>query len=356
MTVTDACASLLRGLALCILMAWTSGPAGAQDIGLALDKGLPDLALFALTKSESAVSPAGHSLLALQGFLHDPDGPRLQPLSRGQALVPLLRHDPNVNDGIPSDRITLGGLPFRVAEESQAKDAVLVGLQYSRWTNFSFGRAARLRFAQSWTAELEPTYGYHHLATSARVCAEQPVARWTWLDGCLTGLYDDDSVDADTSLTASLGTRKLFASGLGYHQASLFVLHAKTKDYGKDILQVGLQTLTARHGMIGADVIIAEKVEGENTLLYMAGIDWAGRIADRTLSLGLTHAATGGASIFGTPREDRITRLSVEVPVRALDLGGYAERRKSTIDAYDRTEFGITVAFRFDLLKGWAMR
>lgn len=352
MTATEACASLLRGLAFFVLAVWTSGPAGAQDVGLALDKGLPDLALFALSRSEPEVSPAGRQLLALQGFLHAPDGPRLQPLSRGQALVPLLRHDANVNDGIPSDRITLGGLPFRVTEESQAKNAVLAGLQYSRWTNFTFGRAARLRFAQSWTAELEPTYGYHHLAASARVCAEQPVARWTWIDGCLTGVHDDDSVDADTSLTGSLGTRKLFASGLGYHQASLSLLHARTGDYGKDILQLGLQTLTARHGLIGADLILAEKVEGENTLLYMAGIDWTGRVGDRTVSVGLNHAKTAGASIFGLPREDRITRLSVEFPVGKLDLGAFAERRKSTVDAYDRSDFGITVGFRFDLLRG----
>lgn len=108
--------------------------------------------------------------------------------------------------------------------------------------------------------------------------------------------------------------------------------------------------------MIGADLILAEKVEGENTLLHMAGMDWTGRVGDRTVSLGLSHAKTGGASLFDQPREDRITRFSAEVPVGRIDLGGFAERRRSTIDAYDRSDFGITVAFGFDLLKDRAPR
>lgn len=341
---------MIRQIALCLMLA-LGGAAQAQDVGLALERGLPDLGLFALTRSEAKVSLSGRMLLSLQGFMHDPEGPRLQPLSRGRALIPLVRHDTNVNDGIPSDRITLGGLPFRVAEDSRAKDAVLLGLQYSQWTNYSFGRAARLRFAQSFTAEVEPTYGYHHLAASGRVCAEQPVMSWTWLDACLTGLYDDDGVDSDTSLTASLGARRIFASPFGFHQASASLARARNTNYDKDILQFALKSLT-EVGVIGADLVVAERIDGENTLLHLAGLSWTGRFAERTVTFGVTQSRTGGATIFGASRKDRITRFSVEIPVGKIDLGAFAERRKSTIDAYEKSDVGVTVGFRVDFLRG----
>ena len=114
-------------------------PAFAQDLRLPLLQGQPDLALFALSRSESEISAPGRFLLERQGFYHRP-GAGLQTLTSGLSLSPTLRHDPNINDGIPADRVTLGGLPFIVAPESRAKEAFnCTGPQ----------RAARSCFARS---------------------------------------------------------------------------------------------------------------------------------------------------------------------------------------------------------------
>ena len=327
-------------------------PAGlrAQDVRLALDQGQPDLALFALTRTETRVSPLGGALLRLQGFLHDPDGPRLQPLSAGRALVPVLRRDSNVNGGIPSHRITIGGLPFSVAKDSQAKAGILVGLRHAGWRNLSYGRAARLRLSHVTTAEAEPTHGFHRLTASARICADRPLRDWTWAEGCLSALYDNDGVDAEAGLMGQAGLKRLFQSRVGYHEAQVSVVRSWHGSHRKDLLQLSTLSLTGA-GLFGLDLAVGEPVEGQNTLRSLAALSWTGPVAGRTVTLGLSQARTDGARIFGTPRNDRITRSAAETPVGKIDLGAFAERRRSTIDAYDVADAGMTVALRFDLLK-----
>lgn len=341
-----------RGLIAAGWVALAAAPAAAQDVMLALDAGHPDLALYALSRTEARISELGEGLLQVQGFFHDPEGPVLQPLAQGHALTPTLRHDSNINDGIPSDHITIGGLRFNVTEESRAKDALLAGLQYTRWDRFSFGRAARLNLTQVYLAELEPTYGYDHLAATIRLCAERPARDWTWIDACLTGSYDDDGIDRDIGVTGQIGARTLFGTGLGFHQASASFARAAAGDYEKSLLQFGLSTLTPRHGLFALTLIGGERIEGQNTLRYYAGLDWTGDLMGKQVSFGVSQARTDGAALFGMARVDDISRLSLTVPVGKLDLGGFVERRRSTIDAYDGIDVGLTFNMRFDLLGG----
>ncbi|MGP9804114.1 hypothetical protein [Paracoccus sp. NSM] len=335
---------------LAVMLGLCATGAGAQDARLALDQGQADLALFALTRTEARISPLGEALLALQGFRHDPAGPRLQPLSQGRALVPVLRRGSNVNGGIPSDRITIGGLPFRVHEDSRAKAGILVGLRHSGWQSLSWGRAARLRLAHATTVEAEPTHGFHRLSITSRACADRPIADWTWAEGCLRALHENDSVDAETSLTGQVGLKRLFQSPIGVHQAQATLSRTRQDSHDKDVFQISALSLT-KVGLVGVDLVVGEDVPGQNTLRHLAAISWTGPVAGRTVTLGISQARTGGAVIFGTPRDDRTTRLSAEMPVGKFDLGTFVERRRSTIAAFDGTDAGVTVGLRFSLLK-----
>ncbi|WP_304618401.1 hypothetical protein [Paracoccus sediminilitoris] len=341
--------NLLR-LALSVLLICGPGYGQAQDAGLAFRQGQPDLALFALTGTETRVSSAGRALPGLQGFLHDPAGPALQPLSSGHALMPLLRHDTNVNGGIPSDRITIGGLPFRVFDDSRARSGVLMGLRYAGWQSLSFGRAARLRLSHSYSAEAEPKHGFHRLSAWARACADRPLQRWTWVEGCLSGFYDDDSVDAETAVTSQIGMRRLFRTPLGFHQAQVTLARTHQDDYRKDAIHLTSHTLT-KAGLFGLDVSLGERVTGQNTLRTLVAASWSGTLGRQPVTLRLSRACTTGAMFLGAAREDRITRAKVETPLSILDLGLYAEERQSTIDAYGGTDVGIDLGLRINLLK-----
>lgn len=320
--------------------------------GLALALWLPDLALFALSWAGGPVSPGGHALLREQGFLHDPARSGIVPLSQGQSLVPVLRHAPNVNDGLPADSFVLGGLEFTVSEDARAKDAVLFGLRYTRWQTFTWAPAARLTVAGSVTAEPEPTYGFHRLDLSLRACAEQPAARWTWIDACLQAGREDDSLSVSRSLSATLGPRILFASPLGQHRLTLSPGRESLDGDQRAVVRASLSTLTAGAGLWTLRVGGGEEIRGQNLVLRSFGIGWAGQIAGRRIGLSASRARTGGGAFFGQPREDRVTRLNLSVPLGKLELGGFAERRRSTIAAYDGTDLGVTIGFRVDLLSG----
>lgn len=322
----------------------------AQDLRLPLQAGHQDLALYALSQTEQQISPLGRALLQNQGFLHDPQGSVLQRLPSGQALTPTLRHDSNINDGIPSDTVEIGGLIFIVNEESRAKDALLAGLQYARWDRFSFGSGSRLSVTQLYLAEIEPTYGYNHYAANIRLCADRPVAEWTWIDACLAGGYDDDSIDEDRSVTGSIGAKTFFRSPLGFHQGQASVARSATDDYQKSVVQLGLVTLTPKHGMLTLNAMWGEKIPGENSMRYFAGIEWSGELLQRQISLGATQMRTEGATFFGQPRIDDISRVSASVAVGKFDLGGFVEKRRSTITAYEGTDIGIMFGLRYDLL------
>ena len=352
--VIDPCmaAGWFRGLLVAACLMSSVIRASAQDLQLPLRAGHQDLALYVLTQRESRISRDGRALLYNQGFLHDPQGAALQRLPSGHALTPTLRHDTNVNDGIPSDTIDIGGLEFIVAEGSRAKDAVLAGLQYARWDRFSLGRAARFTITQLYLAEVEPTYGYDHFAANVRICADRPVADWTWAEACLSGGYDDDSIEEDDSVTGSVGGKRMFSSAMGFHQAQFSVARTATDDYRKSVLQLGLVTLTPEHGMWSVNTLFGQRIPGENSMRYFAGLEWSGELLDRQVTLGASHMRTDGAALFGVDRVDDISRLSASAAAGRFDLGGYVENRRSTIDAYDSTEIGMTFSLRFDLLTG----
>ncbi|MFV0408260.1 MAG: hypothetical protein ACK5LJ_00735 [Paracoccus sp. (in: a-proteobacteria)] len=356
--VINACLApgWFRGLQVASCLMWSAIGAAAQDLRLPLQAGHQDLALYVLTQRESRVSPDGRALLHNQGFLHDPQGAALQRLPSGHALTPTLRHDTNINDGIPSDTINIGGLEFTVTEDSRAKDAVLAGLQYARWDRFSLGPASRLTVTQLYLAEIEPTYGYDHFAANVRICADRPVADWTWADACLSGGYDNDSIDEDRSVTGSIGGRRMFNSPVGFHQAQFSVARTAMDDYQKSVLQLGLVTLTPEHGMWSVNALLGEKIPGENSMRYFAGLEWSGELLERQVTLGASHMRTDGAALFGVDRVDDISRLSVSTVAGRFDLGGYVENQQSTIDAYDSTNIGMTFGLRYDLMTALALR
>ncbi len=325
-------------------------PLAAQDLRLPLQQGQPDLALFALSRSEARISGPGRFLLARQGFFHRPGGAVLQPLNAGRSLAPTLRHDPNVNDGIPSDRLTLGGIPFTVAGESRAKDAVLVGLQFAQWQSWSYAPGARLRLAQGIGVEIEPVYGYHHASAHMRLCVEQPVAAWTWADACLAGGVLHDGAETNTALTVSLGARYLFGTGAGFHQVGLTLATTATEGYGKDMVQLSHMLLTRNAGMWTLGYAWGEEIPGENTSRRRLSLDWTGEVAGRVIALSLAGTRTGGADLFGVVRQDRRTRATLSIPFGRTDLGIWVERGHSTIDAYDGTDVGLTASFRMNLL------
>lgn len=335
--------------ALLLALAWAL-PVSAQDLRLPLQQGQPDLALFVLSRSEARISDLGQLLLARQGFRHQPGGAALQPLTFGRSLTPTLRHDPNVNDGIPSDRLTLGGIPFTVTKESRAKQGVLLGLQFSQWQGWSYAPGARLRLTQTVTAELEPTHGYHHASAHMRLCAEQPVADWTWLDACLAGGVSHDGQDTQAALTASLGARHLFQIGAGFHQAGLTFSTTATDGYDKTIVQLSHTLLTRNSGIWSISYLWGERIVGENTLRHRLSLDWSGEFAGRLIGLSLAETRTDGASLFGIARQDRKLRVGLTVPVGRVDLGLWAQRDRSTIDAYRGTDAGLSVSFRMNLL------
>ena len=350
------CASLLRrrGLAVAAVIAMAA-PAGAQDIAPALRGGQADLALFALSRTEPEISPLGEALLRLQGFRHDPDGPLLQTLSRGMALMPTLRHDNNVNGGIPGRHLTIGDYRFEVTEDSRSIGAMLYGLQFAGWHSLSWGPGARLRLQHGYLAEFEPEHGYDHFAASARACAEQPVARWTWMDLCLGGLVEDDGIGTDHSLTGTLGLRRMVETPAGFAQIGAQLGQLVTEDYAKPLARIEATVLTPRSGLLSARLDFGARVDGENTLRRMATLGWTGSLAGQDLSLTLARAESDGAQLFGMPRADTIDRATLTLHRPNFDVGFYAETRRSTLDAFNEEDFGITVAFRTDIL-AWLRR
>ncbi|NPD16821.1 hypothetical protein HOY34_16635 [Xinfangfangia sp. D13-10-4-6] len=325
-------------------------PLAAQDLRLPLQQGQPDLALFALSRSETQISQLGQFLLARQGFRHQPGGPALQTLSRGRLLVPTLRHDPNINDGIPADRITLGGLAFIVTPESRAKEALLIGVQYSGWQSWSYAPGARLRLSQSLSAELEPTHGYHHAGAGLRLCAEHPVAAWTWTDACLAASAQYDGRDTQGAFTATLGARHLFQSGAGSHQIGFSLGTTATEGYRKEVVQLSHQVLTDHAGMWSLGYAWGEEIQGENTMRRRLSLDWTGEVAGRLVTLSLSETHFGGGALFGMARDERRTRAGVTLPVGPLDIGSWIETRDASIDAWRGTDMGLSVSFRMNLL------
>jgi hypothetical protein len=284
------------------------------------------------------------SFMRQDGLLHE-EGQGAQRIRGYVSAKPLVEHDRNINSGIPTDTVTLGGLRFIVNEEDRAKDGFLLGGQVSAGVDYSVSKGqvvsvgGQLAYQYSFEHDLSKKYA------GANVCLNSHVSKWGWIDTCFGARVLEQGSRLEEGY-GSLGYTQVFASPFADHEVKFEIQKAVREDYDKLTAGAILTSAIPDVGALGVSLRLGEKIEGEHTTLADGSISLTRPVFDRLTTVGVAHRYVAGGEFFGDDREDQITTFSMSTELtKRFSVSLDYEITDSTIGIYDDESLSLGVNF-----------
>ena len=124
------------------------------------------------------------------------------------ALRPMVVHDPNINAGLPFDRIEIGALSFTVTEETRAKAAWTFGARASASLDMPLAAGLVAQAHAHVGRRHAPRHDITITERGAGTCLRYTADIWIYLDGCLSVAdLDNARRRVDRPNTLSVGGR-----------------------------------------------------------------------------------------------------------------------------------------------------
>lgn len=340
-----------RRAAAALLAALLAAPAAADEAARVTTSGLAGserLRLFAFGKAleVGALAPplVGRMKrdMIRQGFYHEPGQDPLIALDAWAA--PVLSYDGNINGGAYNDRFTVDGLIFETTPDYVAKAGVVAGAGAGGHARLAWdtGRhvSATMQAEVVWAPEHDIGRGYAEL----RLCSENHLTGWTFLDICHTEAVLNRELDRSETALTSISTEHLFDTRAGYHSVTTGI---EERDTGirQMALELGVESLWDQ-AATEVSVSIGEPVPGETVqrLTLGAGIRW--HRGNRPVGVRVSYQEASGGQFLGMDRTDRRYAASLLYQVNSgLTLGLDVARNDSTVAFFDYDELGLTATF-----------
>ncbi|MDP3341999.1 hypothetical protein [Frigidibacter sp.] len=334
-----------------LLLALCAAPAAADEgarVATSALAGSERLRLFAFGKAleTGALPPAlvGRMKrdMVRQGFYHEPGQTPLIALDAWAA--PVLSYDGNINGGAYNDRLSVDGIIFETTPEYVAKAGIVAGVGAGGEARLAWdsGRyvSAALRAETVWAPEHDIGRGYAEL----RVCSDNHLTGWTFLDLCHTEAVLNRELDRSETALTKISAEHLFETGAGYH-ALTTGLEQRDGSTRQMALELGVESLWDG-AVTEVALSLGEEVPGETVqrLALGAGIRWHQGRHPMGLSLGYQEAE--GGQFLGQDRTDRRYAAALVYQVSpSVTLGVDLARNDSTVAFFDYDEVGVTATF-----------
>lgn len=328
------------------------GPGLAQPPNTALEAALmapsPRLRLFALQTAHPEGAAAAVTELQFGQGMRQPKGQPPQFLTFSYGVLPTLRYDSNLNSGIPGDTIFLGGIPFSIAKDDQAKAGMLLGVAGYFAVDYALAPGATLAFTAHARAERSPAHDINLYSADLRACAAQFVGNASWFDLCFGSRYSEKPGSSVHERHVELGATKVFETAGGYHEASLTLGRLWRDDGDNTSLRFELDSARAGLGLVGLAVDVNAPNPGRHARQWGVRAALTRPVAGASTRIFAELAEEGGSQLFGTPRQDRLVILGLQRTFfDRVNTTLRLEQRQSSIAVYD----GLTVGLDFSLTK-----
>lgn len=275
------------------------------------------------------------------GFLHK-QGQGPQPAWNFTSVQPVLRYEPNINGGLPGDQIEIGSLIFQIDEDSQAVSGPVVGAELGKSIGWSVGTGQTLSVSGTVELVYSPDYKITQTNANLQTCLRSYLEQWRFLDICGGAIYEQEDLGEANTQYLSANYAKAFSSGAGTHLANIFVLQEFQDRYEKASLSLGLESYLNDFGVVTGRVAWGQKIEGENTLLYGAYVNYGRPVLGVGTNIGLSWEREGGDVLFGSDRSDDVITLDLTAQISpTLSATLSIENRQSSIDLFDGTAISL---------------
>lgn len=318
----------------------------AETWELSAEFGTPRQALHSILEAEPAGAEGLTYLLAKSIGVAPDQGHGPVVLSYGAAITPLVSHDSNVNGGIPSDTISLGGLVFDVDPEARAVSAMTAGVQVSAAMNFLLAPRTILSFSarQSHRRSLHGGFSIKERIGIASI--SHSFDNWFYVDASGGRRTQTKKLSDDESSFRTITLGRIIGNPRSTSDLSASFAQVKTGDVWQDRYRVDLLHSDAQIGFLRLGLERGARISGVLLPEWSAAMSYSNFIMGKPSTITLAKTVETGGDIFGVPREDRTVSIAFDRTLNDKVSGFVAYKRtNSTIEAFSENTLaaGLTI-------------
>lgn len=262
------------------------------------------------------------------------------------SVAPVLSYDRNINDGIPSDTIMIGGLPFEVSEDGRAKSGIVLGVQASASVRAKVLHGLAWDVSAKFNVEHAPRWSYDTVIGTGATCLLYTSDRWLSLDICALHIRKEAGNSEESRNFRSVRLGKVFSFRDRLAETAL-TIQSQTLRGQTQLSATGSGTWFRPGGnLYTVSVGIGEEKPGGSFPTLTAGLGLATELWGKPVNFGVGYVEERGARFFGRDKDDRIVSLSVRRPVtERVTAEIVALRRTSSVAEYSESSLEMNFTF-----------
>lgn len=236
---------------------------------------------------------------------------------RGIRFRPVLSFDPNVNGGVPGDRVEVAGLTFMVDPDLVGKSGVLLGMEGQAWMRENIAPGMALDLGLRGLVAHAPQQRATRIALDAHGCIRQQVNASRYLHGCSTLRYRSTRMGSQVSAEALLGMTQAFGGGAwGYHAVTgemglRRIMPRGGTHWNQGFVRVSTVSALRNGTALTASLEIGQAVRGAHVSRINTSFGVLRVIAGRPTSVSAFYNQASGGIFLGAPRRDHTVGLAV---------------------------------------------
>lgn len=262
------------------------------------------------------------------------------------SLRPLMVHDPNINGGLPFDRIEIGALTFTVTEETRARAAWTFGARASANLDMPLTHGLIGQLHAQVGRRHAPRHDANITDRGAGLCLRYTAESWLFLDGCLSGsdLENARSQTASRVQTVTLG--RVFDTARAVHELSLTRMQIDSDKQRQNRLRLSYRSMIAGVGAVDVGLTLGGRIDGRLMPTLIADLGYGALVMGQPTRISASYTQEEGGRLFGQDRRETswTLRASRAITGKAMVYVSHT-RTTSTIPAFDNQSWGFGLEF-----------
>lgn len=304
---------------------------------LALAFGSPRLAFHSLL-AEQPKGSRGYVFSLARRLAVQPGQRFPDVVQYGVTVSPVLRHEYNVNGGIPSDYLRIGDFLFKVDPDSRAKNAVMAGLRASAGLSVAVAKGAVLSF--SGYKEYRRAVGDDLSVREhgGAVTLSHTRDDWSYID-VSAGQYEKRrKLGDDSTKYAVVTVGRIIGSAEATRDVSGTFMRIRDNSTWQNRVRFNVASVNPHLGLWRLSVEAGDRLEGRLLPTLSVTGAYSNILFGSPTTLSLSAIQERGGKFFGTERRDDILVARADRRFgRRLDGYVSVERRNSSIEAFSHT-------------------
>lgn len=270
-------------------------------------------------------------------------------------IRPVLSFEPNVNGGVPKDRIEVAGLTFLIDQEAVARPGVMIGIEAIGHMRQNLAPGFALDLGIRGQVVASPQHQVTRTSLDASACLRAQLSTRSYAHACAQVRYRENALSRQFISEVTAGMTRAFGDGTaGLHAVTGEVGMRRVQRRGAETWTQGFVRISTASALRSGTAIttsleIGQQIPGVHAQRLSASVGFIQDIAGQPTSFNLFYGVSEGGMFLGAPRRDTTVGLSVSRPISdRMSITASVSRTRSTASLFNGdVAFGLGLQMSF---------